>query len=206
TWTLAQAATNLRAMAQQRRLNWTDNPPGDWSERQTKRVADEVNRLRGKRSAQWLADQTKKLGYEVSRSLISDLENGRRRYVTTAELIILAAALNTSPVALMYPGPYLGEIDALPHVELTKLHAAQWFSGIEWYADSAAGDRTESSATWRSEHSQLHAFRELADLRWSRGKATTRVINGEDTAKSEVAMYDKMIRELEHKLGIGDDA
>lgn len=198
--------TILRVMAQQRRLNWTDNPPGDWSERQAKRVADEVNRLRGKRSAQWLADQTRGLGYEVSRSLISDLENGRRRYVTTAELIILAAALNTSPVALMYPGPYQSDVDALPHVDLAGLSAAQWFSGIEWYADMAVGDRAESSATWLGAHSQLHAFRELADRRWSRGKAMMRVINGENAAKSEVAMYDKMIRELEQKLGIGDDA
>lgn len=179
-----------------------------WEVEHARRIGKEVQRLRksAKLTAQQLGDRMEKIGLKMTRQAISDLENERRRYVTTAELIVLAAALNTSPVALVYPGPYQREIDAMPHVELTELHAAQWFSGIKWYADISAGDRTESSTTWRTEHSQLHAFRELADLRWSRGKATMRVINGEDTAKSEVAMYDKMIRELEHKLGISDDA
>lgn len=59
-----------------------------------------------RRSAQWLADKTGELGYQVSRTTISDLENGRRRYVTTAELVVLALALDTAPIALMYPGPY----------------------------------------------------------------------------------------------------
>lgn len=179
-----------------------------WEVEHAHRIGKEVQRLRksAKLTAQQLGDRMEKIGLKMTRQAISDLENERRRYVTTAELIVLAAALNTSPVALVYPGPYQSEIDAIPHVELTELQAAQWFSGIEWHGDISAGDRTESSTTWRTEHSQLHAFRELADLRWSRGKATMRVINGEDTAKSEVAMYDKMIRELEHKLGISDDA
>jgi hypothetical protein len=108
-----------------------DWEPRDWGEEQAHRVATEVRRLRGKHSAQWLSDQTSKLGCPVSRSVIADLENGRRRYVTTAELIILAIALNTTPIALMYPGPdYRKEIEAMPNLETSEIWAAQWFSGM----------------------------------------------------------------------------
>ena len=62
--------------------------PRGWAEEQALRVAQEVRRLRGSRSAQWLAGETKQCGHEVTRSVIADLENGRRRYVTTAELTV----------------------------------------------------------------------------------------------------------------------
>ena len=106
---------------------WT---PKDWGEEQALRVAREVHRLRGSRSAQWLAGRTGDLGYGLSRSLIADLENGRRRYVTTAEVTILAAALNTAPIALLYPAPYDEEIEALPGARMPKAVAVEEFSGI----------------------------------------------------------------------------
>lgn len=112
-------------------------PPAGWGEEQARTVALEVRRLRGKRSAKWLADRTRELGFEVSRSVISDLEIGRRRYVTTTELIILARALDTAPIALLYPGPYLeGKIKVLPAPssgkaapEVTQIDAVHWFTG-----------------------------------------------------------------------------
>lgn len=110
--------------------NWTDAPPRDWMEEQAHRLAQEIRRLRGKRSANWVADRTARLGCPVTRTVISDLENGRRRYVTTAELVILAQALNTSPVALMYPGPYDETIQFLPKAKGRQMLAVQWFSGL----------------------------------------------------------------------------
>jgi hypothetical protein len=116
--------------------DWKE-PPKDWSEQQAHRVALEVRRLRGKRSAQWLANRTAELGYHVTRSVISDLEIGRRRYVTTAEVIVLARALDTAPVGLMYPAPYRDKIQALPAPdggqgrEVETILAVQWFSGLQ---------------------------------------------------------------------------
>ncbi|OBJ00360.1 hypothetical protein A5660_25030 [Mycobacterium alsense] len=101
--------------------------PRNWSEEQALRVAQEVYRLRGSRSAQWLANRTAELGHEVSRSLIADLENGRRRYVTVAELMVLAYALDTAPIALFYPPPYDELIRALPDHVTTKFEAAESF-------------------------------------------------------------------------------
>lgn len=117
--------------------DWTD-PPKNWAEEQAHRVALEIRRLRGKRrSAQWLADRTNELGSPVSRAVISDLELGRRRYITTAELIILARALDTAPIALLYPEPYWdSKIQVWPTPDGTddarqveKIRAVQWFTG-----------------------------------------------------------------------------
>lgn len=114
----------------QEKPNWDKLPPRDWGEEQAHRTALEVRRLRGKRTAQWLADRTEVLGYPLSRAVISDLEVGRRRYITTAELTVLAAALSTAPVNLVYPGPYGDEVRVLPNESVTELIAAQWFSGL----------------------------------------------------------------------------
>ncbi|ORV63466.1 helix-turn-helix domain-containing protein [Mycobacterium fragae] len=109
--------------------------PQDWAEEQAARVAQEVRRLRRDRgrSAQWLADRTAELGYTVTRPVIADLENGRRKYVTTAELVVLARALNTTPIALLYPDPVSDdEIKMLPtaDVSVSSGFALQWFSGL----------------------------------------------------------------------------
>lgn len=118
--------------------NW-GVPPKNWAEEQAHRVALEIRRLRGKRSAQWLADRTRELGSPVTRAVISDLEIGRRRYVTTAEVVVLARALDTAPIALLYPYPYYGDeatIQVLPTPdgeqprEVPKIDAVQWFSGV----------------------------------------------------------------------------
>lgn len=116
--------------------NWEDVPPRDWEEEQTRRIGAEIKRLRGKRSAQWLSDRTRELGCPVTRAVISDVEVGRRRYVTVTELVVIALALDTAPVALIYPAPYWDRIAPFPlpeggsGFEVTKLWAAQWFSGL----------------------------------------------------------------------------
>jgi hypothetical protein len=103
--------------------------PRGWAEEQALRVAQEVRRLRGSRSAQWLAGETKQCGHEVTRSVIADLENGRRRYVTTAELTVLAAALQTAPIALLFPAPLDEQVWALPRLKMTRFMAAEEFCG-----------------------------------------------------------------------------
>lgn len=106
--TFAQYVDILRCMTQ-----------SDWAERLTARVAREIERRRtsspaGKRSAQWLSDRTHELGYRVGRSRISDLETGRRRRMDIAELLIIAEALEVTPVELLFPGLPDGEVEYLP--------------------------------------------------------------------------------------------
>ena len=92
-------------------------------------MAQEVRRLREPRSAQWLSDRTRKLGYCVTRSVIADLENGRRRYVTTAELCVLAWALKVPPIQLLYPDLPDGTVEIVPDVDKPSIEAVMWFSG-----------------------------------------------------------------------------
>lgn len=102
-----------------------------WSDEVTARIAGEIRRLRGDRSGQWLSDRTAELGQRVSRSTISEIETGRRKSITVADLILLAAALETAPIALVYPAPYgTDAIRVVPHVNGSKTWALQWFSGL----------------------------------------------------------------------------
>jgi hypothetical protein len=103
--------------------------PQNWEEDQANRVAQEIRRLRHPRSAQWLSDRTGELGHRISRPVISDLENGRRRYVTTAELCVLAWALKVPPVALLYPDLPDGPVEVVPGVDKSSIEAVMWFSG-----------------------------------------------------------------------------
>lgn len=114
--------------------------PRDWAEEQALRVAKTVRLLRehggeGPRSAQWLADRTKELGHEISRSVIADLENGRRRHVTCAELIMLAAALEITPLELLYPDRPDHPVEYWPGQPVMTLIASRQFVGQpDWLA------------------------------------------------------------------------
>ena len=109
-----------------------DWEPTDWAEGLAARVAREVIRLRGSRSAQWLSDRTAELGYRISRSVITDLENGRRRYVTVHELVVLAAALSVAPRELLYGDDNGSTVEFLPDEQMQRLPAVQRFSGIDY--------------------------------------------------------------------------
>jgi transcriptional regulator with XRE-family HTH domain len=73
-------------------------------------VSAAVLRLRRERgwSAATLADRCAELGYPVPRSVIANMEIGRRDDVSAAELLILARALDVAPVDLL--------VDAQPDV------------------------------------------------------------------------------------------
>lgn len=108
------------------------NTQADWESAQTRRIGVAIKAARGKRSAQWLADQATTYGAKMTRQSVTDLENGRRRYVTIAELTAIAAALNTSPLMLLFGGELAdGKVDALPGLTTSAIKAAQWFSGFD---------------------------------------------------------------------------
>lgn len=102
----------------------------EWSEELVRRIGAAMRTTRGNRSAKWLSDRTDELGYRVSPTVIAKLDSGHRGNVlSVAELLILAAALDTAPAVLLYPGPYDQETELLPEVISTEFLAAQWFSG-----------------------------------------------------------------------------
>lgn len=80
-------------------------------------------------TAQQLSERCRQLGAPIHRSTITKIENGRPRF-DLGELIVLASALVTSPVVLVYPGPYNEEIDGLPTHRESQFEMAQWFSAL----------------------------------------------------------------------------
>ncbi|OZD70587.1 transcriptional regulator [Rhodococcus sp. 06-1059B-a] len=104
-----------------------------WAEGIVTRIAGEVRRLRGKDhaalSAAKLADRTYDIGYGISRSVVADLETGRKKGIDVAELLTLAAALGVSPAQLLYPDLPKGSVEVLPGLQQESHDALQWFSG-----------------------------------------------------------------------------
>jgi hypothetical protein len=106
------------------------NAGQQWSEGLVRRVGVAVKMARDGKSAKWLSDRTGELGYRVSPTVIAKLDSGHRGNVLSVpELLVLAAALDIAPIALLYPGPYKQETELLPGVSWTELEAAEWFSG-----------------------------------------------------------------------------
>ena len=82
------------------------------------------------------------MGPEISRSVVADIENGRRKFITVTELMSLARALNTAPILLIYPGPYRDKTEFLPGAIATQMWALKWFSAglAEWSEESVSDD------------------------------------------------------------------
>lgn len=102
-----------------------------WQGRVTRTIAREIRRYRDERkmSAQQLADRTAELGMEIPRSVIANLESGRRETVTVPELQVLAAALQVAPVELVCPAGFDEQTEILPDRMVDPLSASLWFRG-----------------------------------------------------------------------------
>ena len=125
-----------------------------------RRIAGAIKSARANRSAQWLADETARLGYPISRAAIANYESGRKKSLDVAELMVLAAALRIPPLTLLFPQLPDGVVEVLPGVETTSWDAAAWFSG-EASSPSPADDPWPATREFellravRDRHSQL---------------------------------------------------
>ncbi|MFD9813693.1 helix-turn-helix domain-containing protein [Streptomyces sp. NPDC059080] len=126
-----------------------------WAERLAAVIAGEVFRYRRNQgmSAQALSDRCTDLGMAVPRAVISNLENGRRTSVSVAEILVLAAALDIPPAALVFPVGYTEETEALPGANVPPFEAVRWFAGEEHSATPTPATDTppapHSHTTWR---------------------------------------------------------
>jgi hypothetical protein len=117
------------------------------------------------------------LGYWVSPTVIAKLDSGHRGDVlSVAELVVLAAALDTAPITLLYPGPYddteqgricsASETEVIPRVKFGDYLASQWFSALlPWTEDSMdQGKLPKSRRTYARNVRALRKAREIAEL------------------------------------------
>ncbi|MFJ9340230.1 transcriptional regulator [Streptomyces sp. NPDC101733] len=89
-------------------------------------------------SAQDLADRCEQIGFPIPRNVIANMESGRRAVLPLVEVMVLAEALRTHPLRLIYPVGYVAEVQQLPltyPVDTAK--AMRWFAGLneEYQAD-----------------------------------------------------------------------
>jgi len=121
-----------------------------WAKDTTGRIAGAVKALRGKRSAQWLADRTAELGHPISRTAISNLEVGRKGSVDVLELIVLARALGVPPLLLLYPALSAGEVEVLPGHRASSWAAGEWFAGRAPYVATDETGEVVSDAEYEN--------------------------------------------------------
>jgi len=107
-----------------------DDDGQQWAKELVARVGLAIKTARGKRSAAWLSDRTAELGYRVSPTVIAKLDSGHRGEVlSVAEWLILSAALDVTPMALLFPDIPDGLVDMLPGVQRTSFVASAWVAG-----------------------------------------------------------------------------
>ncbi|SBS77825.1 hypothetical protein MHPYR_490038 [uncultured Mycobacterium sp.] len=163
-----------------------------WQTELSRRVGRAVQDARKSRgwTAIELSKRCSELNYPISRVAISKIEsNSRAGKLDLAELVVLAAALNTSPVSLVYPGPYDEEVELFPGENHTQFMAAQWFSAIP------EGPYDELRR-WADSVTELNAWRRLSDLE-------STVWYGGADAKLQAQIL-KEAQRLRQQLGIAD--
>lgn len=185
-----------------------------WSDDLHRRVAAAIKRARGGRSAQWLADETGRIGYPISRAAIANYESGRKRGLDLSELLVLAAALDVPPLVLLFPELPDGAVEGLPGITTTSWEAATWFTGER---GSILSDNRPQSAEYdlvRAVRELFAQFKLLADAhRWvadlPKDKAALRPSDPDvralkhrlETVRDEVARLEGVIREVGGVLG-----
>lgn len=117
-----------------------------WVDGVHRRIAAAIKIARGTRSAQWLADETERLGYPISRAAIANYESGRKKGLDVVELMVIAAVLDVPPVALLYPELPDGGVEVLPTLRVKSWDAAAWVTGeglSPWHAGNDSEVTTE---------------------------------------------------------------
>lgn len=127
-----------------------DDTSEAWPAELAKRIGSAIRSTREMQhvSAVKLAARATELGFPIHRVAISKLESGERE-VTVPELIVLAAALNTAPLALLLSGTADEAIEVLPDNKMTNAAAIGWFTATT--NATPAGVTRDRSATWQLE-------------------------------------------------------
>ncbi len=123
-------------------------------------VAQQVRRARKRRgwSAQRLAEELQGVGLPWDRTIIANLENGRRNAVSVEELLALSYVLAVPPVLMLVP---LGEADTVnitPDLAVPPGLAHRWVLG-----DVPPVDDDRYVKDWRQASRPLYLYCHLRD-------------------------------------------
>lgn len=190
----------------------------DWSIQMTARIGERVAWFRdrkidpnGKRmTVQALADRCAELGLPLGRVTITKLEGGKRQAITPAEVMVIAAALEVSPLELVIPAGYEEPVEVLPGLQLPGLAAARWFAGqreLLWLGESLTVVMPEPERESAVRLLEAHAER----IRWWQRftdespeiRERTRELTSESLREIRARMRDRgmLLPELPPELG-----
>jgi transcriptional regulator with XRE-family HTH domain len=82
-------------------------------------------------TAEQLSAQMAALGVPFHTSVLANLETGRRRFVTVAELLALAVVLGVAPVHLLVPVDDEGDYAITPNVSVPAARARAFIRGTD---------------------------------------------------------------------------
>jgi transcriptional regulator with XRE-family HTH domain len=128
-------------------------------------IAERVRQLREARglTAARLAERMTEEGVKWDRSVVANLENGRRASVTVEELFALAYVLEVAPVHLVIPLDADGWIHITPELSTTNEQARAWIRGTvallgvderKFYSEVPEGEfkrRADAQLEWERE-------------------------------------------------------
>lgn len=176
-----------------------------WPDRLTRTIAGEIRRYRTERglSGQDLADKCALLGMPIHRSVLANLENGRRPSVSVAELLVLAAALEVPPLLLVLPVGRQQSIEILPGLTIDTWEAARWWEArgvLRYIPDlgAALGPELDEDVALIHGHAHQEVLYRLRLMHASLEHATIAVseLLGEDGAASMLDQMNKGVRGL----------
>ncbi|KNB50238.1 helix-turn-helix domain-containing protein [Streptomyces caatingaensis] len=172
-------------MTQTWRDDGTEDDVPEWVDQVMATVAAEVRRRRKelRMSAQDLADACEEIGYPIPRNVIANMESGRRATLPLVEVLVLAEALRTYPVCLLYPVGYVDRVQRLPfRASEPTWDAMRWFTGdkegfgvedsmlrafrahVSHQRAALAALKAEKHERWKAETAPNQAEREEAAL------------------------------------------
>lgn len=134
----------------------------------------------------------------LPRTVISNIENGRRSKITVAEVLALAAVLEIPPVALIVPVGFVESFEMLPGQFGDPLESAEWISAQAFKTEKAAEDFNKSHFGLVDELKdvRLHAEGALERL----GRARQEFAELTDADRESWARYSLLQQEIKKAL------
>lgn len=116
----------------------SERDDGTWAGCLAAGIGGRVAALRRARglSAEHLAQRMQEAGVAASRSVIANLESGRRPTISVAEVFLISAILDSSPRRLLFPA------DAAEYVEITPGRTVPTVEAIAWMAGTSLDEES----------------------------------------------------------------
>lgn len=171
-------------------------------------TAERIKQLRKERewSAQKLGEEMARVGIPWNRSIVVNIEQGRRSYITVEELVALGRVLGVPPMLLALPFDQLRQIAVLPNASVPTWAAAQWFAGHapfpttsdqrdEWEANQDAFDRGAVPVElWDQHQGNVKAWQQAT---WDQEMARRQAGNAHDEESRDALLRKARAAELE---------